>query len=304
MRTLKKTALLKIILALAAAGCIWWLSWALQPRPGVLVFVPEESVTTRSALLCWQPLPEYAAKIADYNIYVNGLWIGRASWQDQPAAQPSEPVQPNWYLTGLKDYTDYLVEVEPLLNDGSRLARTSYEFMTPQQGEVLYSMLNGAKGDGFTDDTAALQKTLDDCPPGGTVYLNEGTYLCGPLKLHGDLTLFFTPQATLLAKPDLTTSPAAGQAPVALLTCSGAQNLRLLGQGTLNGNHQNLELLQLQEVDNFLVEGLTFVNTTGPAVGLNSCRRGVLNQTRLGTPDARLVLRTQNCQSLLVTNNL
>jgi hypothetical protein len=375
MVSFKPSSFLRLAAALAAAALIWWLQWALQAPPGVIVRVPLESVTSQSALLCWQPLPAYAAQIVDYNIYVNGLLVGRASEQNpagaswglppgisgfdvwaassvpsssgppDPAASSSAASKPaesaadsgssdllpvSWYLTGLEDYTDYLVEVEPLLKNGQRLARTTYEFMTPQHGEVLYSMLSGAKGDGVTDDTSALQKALDQCPPGGTVYLNEGTYLCGPLQLHADLTLYLTPRAKILARPmpapaasstsaaessrqDPKTTPPAQNVPAeakaapfrpALLNAAGAQKIQLRGGGTLDGNHQNLELIHFQDVADFLIEDVTFVNSAKNILGLEKCRQGVINQIRLERDTAEPKLYTRDCQDLVWANNV
>ncbi len=48
----------------------------------------------------------------------------------------------------------------------------------------------GAKGDGKADDTAAIQKALDDCPEGKAVLLPEGTYrLTATLKISKGIVL-------------------------------------------------------------------------------------------------------------------
>src|SRR5436309_4297394 len=57
----------------------------------------------------------------------------------------------------------------------------------------------GAKGDGKTLDTAAIQKALDQ---GGTVRVPAGTYLCGPLTLRTKTTLQLDEGATLQATSD------------------------------------------------------------------------------------------------------
>lgn len=60
---------------------------------------------------------------------------------------------------------------------------------------------SGAKGDGKTVDTAAIQKALDDCGKagGGTVKFPAGTYLSTPLTLRTKTTLHLDEGATLLA---------------------------------------------------------------------------------------------------------
>jgi polygalacturonase len=62
----------------------------------------------------------------------------------------------------------------------------------------------GAKGDGRTLDTAALQAALDACAKagGGTVRLADGTYLSKPITLGNKTTLLLEDGATLKATDD------------------------------------------------------------------------------------------------------
>ena len=54
-----------------------------------------------------------------------------------------------------------------------------------------------AVGDGKTLNTAALQKAIDDCKTGETVYIPQGTFLSGALKLHSDMELYVEEGALL-----------------------------------------------------------------------------------------------------------
>ena len=66
----------------------------------------------------------------------------------------------------------------------------------------VYNVLDcGAKPDGVTLDTGAIQRALDDCGSagGGTVKFPAGIYLSQPLELHNATTLELDAGATLVA---------------------------------------------------------------------------------------------------------
>ena len=62
----------------------------------------------------------------------------------------------------------------------------------------------GAKGDGKTKDTVALQGAIDACAVqgGGTVLVTAGTYVSAPLVLKSSVTLRLEKGATILGSPD------------------------------------------------------------------------------------------------------
>src|SRR5579863_7831263 len=62
----------------------------------------------------------------------------------------------------------------------------------------------GAKGDGASKDTHAIQSAIDACASqgGGTVALTEGTYLTAPIELRSNITLRLAKNATLMGSSD------------------------------------------------------------------------------------------------------
>ena len=54
-----------------------------------------------------------------------------------------------------------------------------------------------AKGDGKTLNTAALQKAFDDCTLSEAVYIPDGVFLTGSLRLHDNTELYISPNAVI-----------------------------------------------------------------------------------------------------------
>lgn len=99
----------------------------------------------------------------------------------------------------------------------------------------------GAKGDGTTKDTAAIQKAIDSCAAsGGTVRLAGGTFVSGPIVLKSKITLDVETGATLLGSPDRADFPKATFARhdtvQALVSATNAEDVTITGGGTIDGN--------------------------------------------------------------------
>ena len=70
---------------------------------------------------------------------------------------------------------------------------------------MIYDVRNyGAVGDGKTLNTAAIQKAIDDCGSknGGTVLLEDGTYMTGSIVLRSNVNLHIEQNAVLLGSPN------------------------------------------------------------------------------------------------------
>ena len=91
----------------------------------------------------------------------------------------------------------------------------------------------GARGDGATKDTAAIQKAIDACAPKrGVILLEGGTFVSAPLELRSGVTLRIAPGATLLGSRDVADYPIWPDAPwrrIALLHGDHVSNVTIEG---------------------------------------------------------------------------
>lgn len=103
----------------------------------------------------------------------------------------------------------------------------------------------GAKADGVTKDTKAIQAAIDDCASagGGTVRLSGGTFVSAPIVLKSNITLDIAKGATLFGSPDHADYPAKTEfrAPgtQSLVSATNAENITITGGGTIDGNGES-----------------------------------------------------------------
>jgi polygalacturonase len=141
----------------------------------------------------------------------------------------------------------------------------------------------GAKGDGTTRDTAAIQKAIDVCEQhgGGIVRLGEGTYLSAPIVLKSNITFELEKGATLLGSPIHADYPVVSefQEPnrQPLLGATNANHVTIRGEGTIDGSGSAWwaakgapepdgpapKMMIFDHCTHLLIEGVTIQNSPG-----------------------------------------
>ncbi|HEU6448025.1 MAG TPA: glycoside hydrolase family 28 protein [Verrucomicrobiae bacterium] len=95
----------------------------------------------------------------------------------------------------------------------------------------------GAKGDGKTLDTAAIQKAIDTASAagGGMVLIPEGKFVTMPFTLASDINFHLAAGAEILISDDMAHYPAEKNRYVDAITAKHAHDLEISGTGTING---------------------------------------------------------------------
>ena len=119
----------------------------------------------------------------------------------------------------------------------------------------------GVKGDGVTEDTAAIQRAILLLPEDGRLVFPAGTYLTGPILLKSHMTLELTEGATLKGLTDKAAYPVIPARVIdlnsgddlnvgtfegldrnmyaSLITAEFAEDIRIVGPGRVDGDAQN-----------------------------------------------------------------
>ncbi len=155
-------------------------------------------------------------------------------------------------------------------------------------GTRVYNIRDfGAKGDGATLDTIALQSAIDTCTQeqGGTVLIPGGTFLIGTIELKSNVTLHVSAGATLLGS---------GEG----VDYRGVDDIPLHGDSTLEDG--NWALIFAVRAKNVIIEGPGLIDGNGkqflPPV------RGQPSPAGLGGNKRPYLLLFYQCENLTVRN--
>ena len=206
-----------------------------------MILVKQLSVLSRCAAFEIQSNTCYNY-LEKYKIYLNGKQY-RGTFDTNIFA-----------LHGLSPSSDYALEVV-----GETKRSEIITFTTASESCLIVPADYGAKGDGVSDDTESLQKAIDMCPAGGTVYVREGTYCTYPLFLHSDMTLYLEKGAQIIGgtirdkypilpgKEDEsgkilgTWEGELADCYASLITALYSDNINICGEGTVDGNASNCD---------------------------------------------------------------
>src|SRR5580704_8498202 len=167
----------------------------------------------------------------------------------------------------------------------------------------------GAKADGATKDTAAIQGAIDACAAkgGGIVRLTAGTYLSAPIVLKSNITLQLDKGATLLGSPDHGDYPEKTEfrlpAVQSLVSAINAENVAIDGEGVIDGqgdswwqmartihdagvmgNHPRPRLVVFDHCKHVRVEGVTIQNSPFWQLVPYYCDDVVISHVRILAP--------------------
>ncbi len=153
-------------------------------------------------------------------------------------------------------------------------------------GARVYNIRDfGAKGDGQTPDTAAVQAAIDACTKdqGGTVLVPAGVFVIGTIEMKSNVTLHITAQGKLLGSADGKQYHAADAIP-------------LSGDTTLNDG--NVGLIYAVGADNITIEGAGMID--GQGAQFRSPSKGVAPPAGISGPHRPYHLLFYQCKNLTV----
>ncbi len=157
---------------------------------------------------------------------------------------------------------------------------------TNTRGTRVYNIRDfGAKGDGTTLDTAALQSAIDACArdQGGTVLVPAGVFVIGTVEMKSNVTLHIAAQGKLLGSAD-------GK------QYHAAEAIPLRGDSTLNDG--NVGLIFAVKAENFTIEGPGTID--GQGAQFRSPERGVAPPSGRGGNQRPYHLLFHQCKNVAV----
>jgi len=178
---------MKRLLAVILVSCFVVTVSAAPPNKYNLMIAPG-TLSETSVTLLWDK--QTAKDSVVYEVLLNGKW-------------KTSTAKTNSTINGLLPNTSYTVSVRV---KQKRAVKELYSllFKTAAKGKVYNILDFGAKSDSTFINTKQIQKAIDACTAGGTVYIPKGTFLSGALFLTSNMTLHVAEGAVLQGSVDTT----------------------------------------------------------------------------------------------------
>ena len=188
---------------------------------------------------------------------------------------------------------------------------------------------HGARGDGETLDTLAIQAAMDACAKtgGGTVLVPAGQYLTGAIFFRDNMTLLIDAGAALLGSENPTDYPVIRsrwegverETYASLITGSGLANIAVIGRGTVDGRgafwwalhrakslaYPRPRLIAFADCTNVLIENVTLTRSPSWTVNPVRCENVTVDKvTIVNPPDSPNTdgINPDSCRNVHISN--
>ena len=263
-----------------------------------------------SITVIWSKPSDYST-VASYNVYQNGSLAGNTK-------------NLFYNITGLEANSPYSLTVKAVDASGEESPPSNKVIqLTAPAMKVFNVTAYGAVGDGKTLNTAAIQKAIDECTPGGKVLIPSGTFVSGALFLKSNMTLQI--DGTLRGSDNVADYPRTskrfpyysfGKNYMGLINAytekyGSITNVRICGSGTVNGGSDSVgsiighkdtilgsnqakdanedsaraDMITVKGVDGLYLGGLTLVNSPMHVIFISYSKNITVNGITVTTYD-------------------
>jgi polygalacturonase len=154
------------------------------------LIIPNASITSKTVTLLWDKPLQYK-EISAYQVFKDGKYVGTST-------------KTNFTVQNLTAGKSYSFSIKAQNKEGKLSAASGFvKCKTKPAGKVFNILDFGAKGDGVTKNTLAIQKAINACTKGGTVFIPAGVFMSGALYLKSDMTLYIAEGGTLKGSTDM-----------------------------------------------------------------------------------------------------
>lgn len=283
---------------------------AASVAPPQKLMVPPLAYDDSSIAAIWSKPSDYS-NVVSYNVYQNGSLAGNTK-------------NLFYNITGLEPNSPYSLIVKAVDASGEESPPSNKVIQLTAPAMKVFNVTNyGAVGDGKTLNTAAIQKAIDECTPGGKVLIPSGTFVSGALFLKSNITLQI--DGTLRGSDNVADYPLtskrfpyylSGNNYMGLINAytdkyGSITNVRICGSGTVNGGsdtvgsitgHKNTilgdnqaaaanedssraDMITVKGVDGLYLGGLTLVNPAMHVIFISFSKNITVNGIKVDAYD-------------------